>query len=306
MPSLTAFPYGVSSMGVPLVGSGPLLSTGKFFFVDSTIGADGNSRGTDTSTPLATINFAVGLCVADRGDIILVSPRHSETLTTAGQITNNKSGVRIIGIGRGQSRPTLAYNNTAATVVLSAQGATLEGFNIVMTGVDAVVTGISITGTDCEVRECRFTMSNASSQALTGIIISGSGNNAKILDNEFIGINAGADAAIQCATALANIVIQRNRFSGDYAQAAIYNLTNAITRCVITNNIFYILGTGKAIVLHASATGIIAWNVGQITANIAAGGSMTAAACLKAENYFQETAGIAASAVVDPAAVAIT
>jgi hypothetical protein len=300
------FPFGVTSFGVPLIGSGPIIATGKFFFVDSVIGANGNYRGTDVSTPLATIQAAIDLCVADRGDVIICAGRHAETLTTAGQITLNKAGVRIISVGRGQSRATLTYSNTAATVVVSAAGCSIEGFNLTMTGVDAVVTGISITGTDCEINNCRVVMAGASAQAVNCILIGGTGNNAKIVDCEFIATVAGADSAIQCATVLSNIIVQRCRFSGDFAQAAIYNLTNAALRWVIMHNIFYILGAGKAIVLPATATGIIAWNCGQITANIAAGGSMTAAAALKAENYFQETAGIASSAVLDPTSAAIS
>jgi len=195
--------------------------------------------------------------------------------------------------------------STAATFLMSAEGCSVENCNFV-TGIDALVTQISITASDCSVERCRLTMATASVQAINGIIIGGTAHNTVISDNEFISTQAGADAGVGVGTTLANIHILRNRFFGDFAVAAINNVTNAWARAIIQQNNFYILGTGKAVVAVASATGIITDCRGQITANIAAGGAMTAAAMLKAENYFQETAGIAASAVVDPAATAIT
>lgn len=307
MPAITNFPFGVSSFGIPLIGSSQYLTTGKVFYVDSSRGADGNTRGTDTTTPLATLSFAIGLCVANRGDLILLGPQHAETIGAAAAIAVNKTGVRIIGLGTGTNRPTFTFaTSTAATITMTAGSCTFENCIFTLTGIDALVTAISVTGIDCGFERCRFLMSDSTNQAVLAITLAAGANNFFCTDSEFIAVNAGADAAIQCAVAIANVRIQRCRFSGDFAQAAIYNLTNAMVRSTITHNTFYILGTGKAIVLAAAATGIIAWNTGQITANIAAGGSMTAAAALKAENYFQETAGIAASAVVDPAATAIT
>ena len=55
------------------------------YWVDST---DANaSTGADGSidTPFSTIDAAVGQCVANQGDVILVKPGHIETVTAAGR-----------------------------------------------------------------------------------------------------------------------------------------------------------------------------------------------------------------------------
>lgn len=308
MPAMTNFPYGVSSFGVPLIGSGPLLATGKFFFVSSgNTGADGNYRGTDADHPLATIQFAIGLCVANRGDVIILMPGHAESITAAGSLAMNKAGVRVIGIGRGANRPTLTFSTVVgATIAMSANSCSFENVIFDYTGIDAITTGINVTASDCAIQNCKFIMSNSTNQATNGITLGSGANNFFALDNEVLANNAGADTWLTSAVTIANVTLQRNRISGDFAVAAVNNATNAWARCVITHNLFYILGTGKAIILVSTASGMIGWNMTQITANIAAGGSMTAAAALKVENYAQETAGIAASAVLDPAGVAIT
>ncbi len=65
---LTAFPNGISSMGVPVVGP----TTGNVFFVDSGSGtrADDTSHGRDSTKPFSTVDFAIGQCTASNGDII--------------------------------------------------------------------------------------------------------------------------------------------------------------------------------------------------------------------------------------------
>ena len=80
------FDGGVLIRGVPLTVTHP----GKVFFVSDTglaayanrkTPSDGN-KGT-FHAPFATIDYAVGQCVANRGDIIYVLPGHVETISTA-------------------------------------------------------------------------------------------------------------------------------------------------------------------------------------------------------------------------------
>ena len=40
--SLTNFPNGISVLGMPMIGNGPIFSTGDFYFVDSVNGSDTN------------------------------------------------------------------------------------------------------------------------------------------------------------------------------------------------------------------------------------------------------------------------
>lgn len=63
----------------------------------------------------ATIDAANNLCTANAGDLILVAPGHTETLT-ATDITLDIAGVTVLGLGSGSLRPTLSMNNALAEV----------------------------------------------------------------------------------------------------------------------------------------------------------------------------------------------
>lgn len=67
MPNLTAFPNGISSFGVPVLGGyAGIPFTGPYYFVNETIGLDGNS-GTSISQPLKTLDRALALESAATG-----------------------------------------------------------------------------------------------------------------------------------------------------------------------------------------------------------------------------------------------
>ena len=56
--ALTAYTYGVSSFGIPLIGSGPDITTGDVYFVSSTAAnrSDSGSQGTSPTLPFATLD----------------------------------------------------------------------------------------------------------------------------------------------------------------------------------------------------------------------------------------------------------
>lgn len=123
---ITAFPQGVSSFGIPQVGSGTTIpaSTGTYFFVDSTSGSSANS-GLSPDRAVATIQQAIDKCTAAKGDVVVVMPGHAETVT-ATSIAINKSGITIVGLGNGSARPTLTYGAAAATITVSVANVTVK------------------------------------------------------------------------------------------------------------------------------------------------------------------------------------
>ena len=116
--SLTHFPHGVASFGIPLVGSSDYTTTGNVFFVDSgsTARGDNPAKGQAPDTPFSTIDFAVGRCTANNGDIIFVMPGHAEDISAATSLVMDVAGVRIIGMGIGRSRPVLTYTVATGSV----------------------------------------------------------------------------------------------------------------------------------------------------------------------------------------------
>lgn len=95
-PNYTNFPNGLTSFGVPLSGSLPLVlgstGVGTYYFVDPTNGNDGNS-GTTPVQSLATIAQAYSLAVS--GDTIVLSTNATHNLTTGLAVTKNR--INFIG-----------------------------------------------------------------------------------------------------------------------------------------------------------------------------------------------------------------
>lgn len=97
MEPFTNYPNGVSSFGIPLTGSIPMVlgstGSGKIYFVDATNGVDGNS-GLSTSQALKTIAAAYALAVS--GDTIALSTNATHSLTAGLAVT--KSRINFIGL----------------------------------------------------------------------------------------------------------------------------------------------------------------------------------------------------------------
>lgn len=106
------------------------VTTGSIFFVHSGTGSDASGAGSNPDTPVATLDYAIGLCTASKGDIIYVMPGHAETTTA---IALDVAGVKIIGIGRGRNRPTFTAT-TAATDLINVTAANCWIENVRLVG----------------------------------------------------------------------------------------------------------------------------------------------------------------------------
>src|SRR5690349_4202727 len=93
------FANGISVRGVPLCQTHP----GQVFWVYNgsalSAGQKGGSDGNDGTfnAPFATLDYAIGKCSDNRGDIIFVKPGHAETLTAAAAIALDVAGVAVVG-----------------------------------------------------------------------------------------------------------------------------------------------------------------------------------------------------------------
>jgi hypothetical protein len=157
------FANSITVRGIPLSQAYP----GEVFYVSNSsvptksgvAGSDGSSSGS-YNRPFATIDYAIGKCVASRGDIIAVLPGYTQTLTAASDIALDKAGIAIVGLGAGTLRPQLSYTGTAATVVISAANCAVVGLDFIAAVANAV-TAVSVTaaGTGASFESCLFTES---------------------------------------------------------------------------------------------------------------------------------------------------
>lgn len=301
---MTNYPYGVSSFGVPLLGLGPVLTAGKVFWVNYSTGTDASGRGDAPTNPFKTLDYAIGKCRTNKGDVILLMPGHAEDVIAAGTVTMDVAGVTVIGMGIGSLRPTFTFKTAVgATIAISAANCRITNCIFDQTGINGITTGINITAADVEIDNNKFVVSKAAIFVAKSIVLGAGSTNAKIHHNEFASPVTTAVDGIYCGAAIDNVQITDNRFYGYWSGSTILNDTAAMTNILIERNVFWMLhATGVPITLHAAATGIIVGNHSYLTKDIAAGGSMAAAAAFKSENYAAELAHVTGSSQLDPAA----
>lgn len=142
------FANGITIRGVPLHTAFP----GKVFWVSNATtlqggqkgGSDGNKGTFDA--PFSTIDYAIGQCTANRGDIIFVKPGHAETISAANGILADVAGVAIVGLGTGSLRPTITLD-TATTTTIGVTAANVAFKNIIFTANFADIVSVFTTTT---------------------------------------------------------------------------------------------------------------------------------------------------------------
>lgn len=139
-------------------------TTGEVFFVHSGSGTNSATRGGTPNTPLATLAYALSLCTAGQGDVIILMPGHQETISSAGGITCSVEGVTIIGQGNGTNRPKFTFSTTSSTWAISAANVTVRNIRCTCS-VDEVVKLFHVTAAYCTLDDVEF-FETASSQAI--------------------------------------------------------------------------------------------------------------------------------------------
>lgn len=309
--SITKFPSGVSSFGVPLIGSGPIITTGSIFFVDSATGSNGNT-GASPDRPLATIDYAVGLCTANKGDYIICMPNHSETITTDSAIDLDVHGITLYGVGRGTNQPRIDFNHADATVEVNADDVSIINMNF-HSNITSVTIGLSVIAgaTNLLVSNCLFDVETTTTDEFLIAINFGVGCNNFIIEDIVMDMGlGGAATGIKLVGATAGGTIRRSRIVGDYSQACIAGITTLSTEIYIEDNLLANgasgnVGAVEVVEMLTGTTGVIRRN--HSLANVATIAAHYVADTMAFyENYATEDVGQAAAAVLRSGAVSVT
>ncbi len=138
-------------------------TTGNIFFVDSgaAAAADSVGAGRNPDAPFATIDFAIGQCVANNGDRIIVMPGHAEAVIAAGGLDIDVAGIAIIGIGVGNSRPTVTLGTAAsADVDIDATDILIKNIRFV-SDINDLARMIDANSARLTMEDCEFVTSSA-------------------------------------------------------------------------------------------------------------------------------------------------
>jgi hypothetical protein len=240
---ITPYDNGVSSYGIPVVGNGSYITTGSIFFVDSATGNNSNS-GTDSEHPVATIDYAMGLCTANKNDIIFVMPNHTENIATANAIKCDVEGVSIIGLGIGNNRPELVFTAiSTCDIEVDSDSVTFE--NIVFntgssTGTTQPLACIDVDDNHCSIINCHFNNTGVY-PAKVLVNLDTNANDFKMLGTSVFSASDGGDAVIQIGDSASadvrGVEISNCWMVGDWDVGAIATEASALTELKITNNL---------------------------------------------------------------------
>lgn len=215
------FADGVTIRGVPLLSAYP----GKVFWVSSVVGSNGNA-GT-FERPWSTLDYAVGRCTANKGDIIVALPGHVETVTAAGGLDLDVAGICLLGLGTGSLRPRVNFT-TVVGADMDVDAANITIVNFLFTGgIDALTGPIDINAAD-------FSMINCETRDVTGQtvdFIATATTADRLYIDEWVhrgSGDAGADTAITIVGG-DGIVIKNFWIDGEFAVACIENVGTAAT-----------------------------------------------------------------------------
>lgn len=281
------------------------LSTGSRFFVHSGTGTNGSGYGRNPDAPCATIDYAIGLCTANKGDIIYVMPGHAESIATATALIADIAGITILGIGWGSLIPTITLGTaTTATVSVTAADVKMKNIKLISDLAD-VAAGITASNAadGLVVEDCWLTDGGLTKELVIGVSLAAGCDNVLIINNRFnttvSAETGGCASAVKLAGASNNSRIIHNYMHGHFTAAAIDGATAASTSIYIEDNHIMQIdtGAGKGIDLHASTSGAVIRN---LVCNLKdATDGIVAAGCLVAENYGSNAAG--ASGLIKPA-----
>lgn len=137
-----------------IIGSGPVgMGRGKTVYVSSVVaGSDGSSP----DTALATLDSAFDKVTANNGDVIVVLPGHAETISAAAGVAHDVAGVSVIGLGYGESRPTITLGTAnTATYAITAASAYIENIVFVANFL-SIAACITTTKKGTHINNCSF------------------------------------------------------------------------------------------------------------------------------------------------------
>lgn len=145
---------------------------GSIFFVGSTVAGagTGSGHGYTPDAPLTTLDAAVARCTANKGDMIVVLEGHAESLAADSGVDLDVAGVRVVGLGRGASRPTFTFTTAVtADFKLAAAGVSIENL-LFVAGIDALTGPIEVSGADCAIIDCEYRDDSVNNYETTDVL----------------------------------------------------------------------------------------------------------------------------------------
>jgi hypothetical protein len=207
------------------------LTTGSVFWLHAGTGTDAAGFGQNPDAPVATLDYANGLCTASKGDRIYAMPGHAETLIGATSCVLDVAGVQVIGLGEGALRPKFTYTTAAgATISITAPNVHLQNVQLYSNFTNGVTAGITVgaLADGLRLKNIRMEEGANTTEFLIGVSIAAACHDVVIDGFDFFGVDGGTDSsAIYFAGASNYSKVKNFSIHGDFSGAIIDALTAA-------------------------------------------------------------------------------
>jgi hypothetical protein len=269
---------------------------GDIWFVDSGASGSGDTvgHGRDPDSPFLTLDYAIGQCTANQGDVIYVLPGHAETFIATNGFDADVAGIAIIGLGWGADRPTFTFNHAAAQVNVGAASVRIENLRFV-TSITAVVAAVQVEGVaDSVFKNCEWYWGGTTGDDFIISLELEAGAHRTLVEGcRFLAepAVAGAAVAIKLTGASDNVVIRDCEFMGDYSTACVNGITNLSQGLMFLDNLVHNTDAGEPYLeVLTGTTGVIA-NTRGLASGATVAANAVADAMAHCENFVVNTAG---------------
>lgn len=224
---------------------------------------------------VASVLASTSTVKASRGDTIIVLPGHTENIATA-DAWSFVAGVRILGLGQGNTRPTFTFSAAAATLLVDVAGVTISGCRFLCAGPAGttaltVAAPFTVSGEGSRIIDNYFQVGIDADQICTTFMTI-TGDNVSFVGNVVECAAVGAEIT-DCIvlTGADGVVITDNyiKVTVGVAQGAIRSLTTASTGVIIERNFIYSWKASSTSCINFTAalanTGIVANNRLRVT-----------------------------------------
>jgi len=221
-------------------------TTGNVWYVDSGSGVNAvGAAGKSKDRPFDTLDYAIGRCIDNHNDYIIVMAGHAENLAAADAVDVDVAGVTILGLGDGQDRPTFTYTGTGGEFVIGAANVRIANL-VFVAGVSNVTMGISVeaAGDNFTMEYCEVTEPGTATYDFADIIDLASGADDITINGMLVrqlGVTAGdLDHFLEMGTGVNNRVrVLNSLIEGEFLVSAIWSdkadTEVLIDNCIITN-----------------------------------------------------------------------
>jgi len=257
----------ISRISVPGVIEFPgyvLAPTGaKVFYVHAS-GVQSEDTAPIADRIHTTVNAALAECRSGRGDIVLCLPGHTENVAAADAWSNlgTKTGVKVLGLGEGDNRPTFTWTVATSTVLFDAASFGIENCILKLepgTGTVTVAAPITVSAAGCYIRKCRiYAGTDGSNLCTIPITTTAGGDQFTFEDNYSTAAVAAASTCYMRVVGADRLLVRNNTIihpSTDSATVGTISfLTTASTLVNISNNYIHNNASPSRVCISSGST----------------------------------------------------